>query len=98
MATWTGNNINTGVPELPKYNAEGTFPEMYVASLGTTLANGDTITGPVIQAGLFVVDVKAAPDKLDSASSGAITFEVGYQNLCLIADHVCKELGSHYPF
>ena len=80
MATWQGVNVNTGEVELPKYNAEGLFVEESIAAVTTALANGDTILGPVIQAGLFVMDVKAAPDKLDSASSGAVTFEVGYIN------------------
>lgn len=92
MATWQGVNINTGAIELPKYNAEGNYEEIYIASVSTALANGDTIYGPVIMAassgtlevpgntGPFVVDVVAAPDKLDSAGSGLITFEVGFQN------------------
>jgi hypothetical protein len=80
MATWQGVNINTGTVELPKYNAEGVFEEIYIAAVGTTLASGDVILGPIVQAGLFVTNVKAAVDKLDSASSGAFTFEVGYIN------------------
>jgi hypothetical protein len=80
MAAWQGVNINTGAVELPKNNAEGVFEEIYIAAVGTTLANADTILGPVVQAGLFITSVKAAPDKLDSAGSGALTFEVGYIN------------------
>lgn len=80
MATWQGLNINTGQTELPKYNAEGVFEEIYIAAVTTALANGDTIFGPVVQAGLFVTSVKAAADALDSASSGLIAFEVGYIN------------------
>jgi hypothetical protein len=80
MATWQGVNINTGAVELPKYNAEGVFEEIYIAAVGTALAAADVIIGPVVQAGLFISSVKAAPDKLDSASSGALTFEVGYIN------------------
>lgn len=80
MAVWTGLNINTGEVEFPKYNAEGVFTEIYIAALGTSLANGDTITGPIIQAGLFVDNVKVAVDKLDSASSGLVAFEVGWIN------------------
>lgn len=80
MATWQAVNINTGEVELPKYNAEGVFGEVYIASLTTAFANGDTILGPVIQAGLFVSNVKVATDKLDSASSGLVAFEVGYVN------------------
>ena len=80
MAFWQGVNINTLAQELPKYNSEGVFEEIYVANVTTALANGDTIYGPVIQAGNFVTSVKAAVDSLDSAASGLITFEVGYQN------------------
>jgi hypothetical protein len=80
MATWTGVNINTGAVELPKYDATGNYSEIYTAAVTTALANGDTITGPVIPAGVFVVDVVAAPDDLDSAASPLIQFEVGYKN------------------
>jgi len=80
MAVWQGVNINTGATELPKYNAEGVFEEIYIAALTTALANGDTIVGPVVQAGNFVTSVKAAADALDSAVSGLLAFEVGYIN------------------
>ena len=80
MTVWSGVNINTSAQELPKYNSEGVFEEIYIAALGTTAASGDTILGPVVQAGLFITNVKAAVDKLDSAGSGALTFEVGYIN------------------
>jgi hypothetical protein len=80
MATWQGVNINTGAVELPKNNAEGVFEEVYVASLTTALANGDTIYGPTIQPGLFVTNVKVASDALDSAVSPLLQFEVGYIN------------------
>ena len=80
MAYWQGVNVNTGAVELPKYNSEGVFEEIYIAAVGTAMVAGDTIYGPTIAAGLFVKDITAAPDKLDSAGSGALTFEVGYQN------------------
>lgn len=80
MATWQTLNINTGEVELPKYNVEGSFQEVNVVSLTTALANGDTIIGPVMQAGLFVTDVKVVSDALDSASSKLIQFEAGYIN------------------
>lgn len=78
MATWQGLNINTGQTELPKYNAEGVFEEIYIAALPTTAVSGDLVTGPVVQAGLFVSNVKAAPDALDSAASKLVQFNVGY--------------------
>lgn len=80
MATWQGVNINTGAVELPKNNVEGVFEEIYIAAVSTALANGDTIVGPVMQAGLFVSNVKVAADALDSAASKLIQFEVGYIN------------------
>lgn len=80
MTVWTAVNINTGAVELAKYNATGVTEEIYIASLTTAAAANDTIIGPVVEAGQFIVNVKAAPDKLDSAVSGAITFEVGYIN------------------
>lgn len=78
--TWQGVNVNTGAVELPKFNATGVTEEIYIAAVGTTMGANDVILGPVIEAGLFVVNVKAAPDALDSAVSGALTFEVGYIN------------------
>lgn len=78
MATWQGYNVNTGEVELPKYNTEGVFSEIYIAALTTAMANGDTIIGPVIQAGLFVMDVVAAPDDIDSGATATAAFEVGY--------------------
>lgn len=80
MATWQGYNVNTGEIELPKYNTEGVFSEVYIAALTTALANGDTIIGPVIQANLFVQDVVAAPDDIDSGATATATFSVGYIN------------------
>lgn len=80
MATWQGLNINTGQTELPKNNAEGLFTEIYIATLTTALANGDTIFGPIMQAGLFLDSAKVAVDALDSASSKLIQFEAGWIN------------------
>lgn len=80
MATWQGVNINSGTTELPKYNANGDTDEIYVAAVTTALASGDIILGPVVEAGNFITDVVAAPDKLDSAVTPLITFEVGFTN------------------
>lgn len=80
MATWQGVDINTGAVELPKYNANGATVQEYIVAVTTALANGDTLYGPVIQAGDFVWDVVAAPDSLDSAGSGSLAFEVGFIN------------------
>lgn len=77
---WPGVNINTGNTELAKYNVAGDFAETYIAAVTTAMVNTDTILGPVLQAGLFVVDVIAAPDDLDSAASPLISFSVGYIN------------------
>lgn len=77
---WPGVNINTGNTELAKYNVAGDFAEVYTAAVTTALVNTDTILGPVVQAGLFIVDVIAAPGDLDSAASPLIAFSVGYIN------------------
>jgi len=78
MAIWQAVDINTGEVELPKYDATGDFSEIAIASVTTALANGDTIMGPVVQAGLWVTDVIAAPDAIDSAATILAAYEVGY--------------------
>lgn len=80
MATYQGVNINTGATELPKFNAEGVFQEIYITAVPATLASADIILGPVVQAGLFVTNVKAASDAIDSAVSKLVQFNVGFIN------------------
>ena len=77
---WQGVNINTGETELPKYNAFGVTEEIYIATLTTAIVTTDTILGPVMEAGNFIVSAKVATDSLDSASSSLFSFEVGYIN------------------
>ena len=77
MATWQGVNVNTGQTELPKFDATGVTAAAYVASLTTALANGDVILGPVVPAGVFLMDVKVDVQQLDSNGSPTITFEAG---------------------
>ncbi len=76
MAVWQATNILTGAIELPKYIQIGVFDQMWSVALTTALANGDTILGPTLEAGLFLSSVKIAVADLDSG--GGILFEVGY--------------------
>lgn len=80
MATWQTLDINTGQREFPQYNVEGIFSEINIVALTTALANGDTIIGPIMQAGVFLVNASVASDALDSASSKLIQFEAGWIN------------------
>jgi hypothetical protein len=77
MATWQAVNVNTGGTEGQKYET-GVTSEIWVATLTTALANGDTIKGPVIPANVWLQNVVIDVDKLDSNGSPTITFEVGY--------------------
>jgi hypothetical protein len=80
MATWQGVNVNTGTAEGSKYNEIGVTVETWIANLGTTLVSTDVVKFAVIPAGVYLQNVTIDVDKLDSAVSGAITFEVGYTN------------------
>lgn len=80
MATIQGVNVNTGAVELPKYNDSGVTNQIYVANVTTALAAADVILGPVIPANTFITGMKVDVDKLDSAGSPAVTFELGYIN------------------
>ena len=76
MANWQMNNILTGTPEKPKYNAVGTTLELWTVAVTTALAANDILLGPTIPAGTYLTAVTVAPDDLDSATS--ITFKAGY--------------------
>lgn len=77
MATWQGLNVNTGQTELPKFDASGVTSQIYTAALGTGLANGDVILGPVVPAGVFISGVSVDVQSLDSNGTPTITFECG---------------------
>jgi hypothetical protein len=76
MANWQAVNINTGAVEGKKYFQIGTITEMWKATLTTALANGDTILGPTLPAGLWLSNIKVAATSLDSSTG--LTFEIGY--------------------
>lgn len=76
MPTIQAVNVLTGTTELPKYNATGATIEIWRASTTTSLASGDTISGPTIPAGCYVNDVMVAWTDVDSATSFA--WECGY--------------------
>ena len=76
MATIYATNVLTGTTELPKYNATGSITEIWVASLTTALASGDTIVGPTMPAGCYLENVVTDWDDIDSGSGA--TFECGY--------------------
>lgn len=76
MANWQALNVLTNAVEGPKYIEVGVVVEIWKAALTTALANGDTILGPVIPAGVFVDGITVDVDQLDTG--GGITFEVGY--------------------
>ena len=77
MATWQAVDVNTGAVELPKYDI-GDCTQIYIASIGSTAASGDIVPAMTIPAGVFMKDVWVDVDKLDSAVSPAVTFEIGY--------------------
>lgn len=74
MANWQATNINTGTTEGSKYFEIGTINEVWQVTLGSSTATGDTISGPVIPAGVWVLDVKTAWGALGSGA----TQQVGY--------------------
>ena len=76
MATWTATNVLSGAVELPKYVEIGVVVEIYSVALTTALANGDTILGPVLPAGLYLQNLRVGATSLDSGST--IAFEAGY--------------------
>lgn len=76
MATFAAVNVLTNAVEGVKYNATGNTSEIWSAAVTTSLASGDTITGPSLPAGCYLVDVVVDTDDLDSATS--ITFKAGY--------------------
>lgn len=80
MATWQGVNINTGTTEVPKYVQEGEVAQIYSAALTTAIANGDTIAGPVVPPGVFLLNVTVDTDQIDSAATATVGFSVGYTN------------------
>lgn len=75
MATWQATNVATGVVEKPKYNLFDTT-ELWVASIGSTVASADVVPGPVIPANSYVTDLVVDIDQLDTGST--VAFEVGY--------------------
>jgi hypothetical protein len=75
MANWQMNNIQSGTPERPKYNAVGTTTEIWSVAVTTALANNDILLGPTIPAGCALSNVKVGTDKLDNGT--AIVFRVG---------------------
>jgi hypothetical protein len=76
MATLQATNILTGTPEGAKYIQIGNCSEIWTVATTTGLASGDTISGPIIPANTYLVDVIVSWTDIDS-SSGA-TFECGY--------------------
>jgi hypothetical protein len=76
MATWQATNVNTGAVEGTKYTQGGTITEIWSVSLTTALANGDTINGPTIPAGVWLDNIKVDCTSLDSSTG--LTFEAGY--------------------
>ena len=78
MGTVQGVNILTTTPEKAKYNETGVITEIWVWTVTTALAQTDTLTGPVIPAGTYLLDVTVGSNvDLDSGgTTGA--YEVGY--------------------
>lgn len=76
MATIQAVNILTGTTEGQKYNATSVTSEIWTAAVTTSLASGDTISGPTLPAGCYITDVIVDTTDLDSATSS--TFECGY--------------------
>jgi hypothetical protein len=79
MATWQAVNVLTNAVELPKVGLF-TVEEIWVASLGSTYANGDLVNGPVIPAGAYLSNVAIDSDALDSNVTPTAAIEVGYTN------------------
>ena len=78
MANWIATNVLSGAVETPKYVEIGIITEIYTVALTTALANGDTIFGPTMPAGCYLMDVKVDVDQLDTNGTPLIAFEAGY--------------------
>ena len=76
MGTVQAVNVLSLTPEGAKYNATGDTTEIWSAAVTTALAAGDTISGPAIPAGTYLVDVQVGFTDIDSANTA--TFECGY--------------------
>lgn len=76
MATFQAVNILTGTTEGAKYNATGVTTEIWQAALTTAYASGDIVSGPIIPAGCYLVDLSVSVTDIDSATSALFT--VGY--------------------
>lgn len=76
MATIQAVNIQTGTPELGKYNANGDTTELWTAATTTALANGDVITAMTIPAGNYLNALQVAFTDVDTGSS--FLFTAGY--------------------
>lgn len=74
MATWQAVNVLTGAVEKPKYNEICVVAEIWTVTLGSSTATGDTISGPVLPAGTYLMDVKTDWGALGSGA----TQEAGY--------------------
>lgn len=69
MGTVQALNVLTGTTEGAKYNATGNTSEIWAAATTTALAVTDTISGPIIPAGCYLVDVLVSWTDVDSATS-----------------------------
>lgn len=78
MATFIATDVLTGAVEVTKYVEIANVTEIYTIALPTTIVSGDTIKGPTIPAGNYLVDVIVDVDDLDSNGSPTIAFEAGY--------------------
>jgi hypothetical protein len=77
MAAFQATNVLTGTAEGPKYNATGVTDEIWSVALPNTLAINDTISGPVIPAGVYLSNFVIDVDQLDSNGSPLIALKAG---------------------
>jgi hypothetical protein len=77
MAVFQMVNVLTGTPEGAKYREIGLVEEIWTVTLPTTLAANDTVNGPVIPAGNYLVDLAADVADLDTGGTPTLAFSVG---------------------
>jgi len=75
MGNVVARNLYSGTAEGPKYVEVGTPVEIWRMAVTTALASGDTIAGPIIPAGTYLVDVTV---DCGAIGTGA-TYTAGYQ-------------------
>ena len=77
MANTNMTNVLTSAAPVVKSMPQGVISNICSAAVTTSLAANDTLTGPSIPAGAYLVDVLLMSTDLDTAGSPTITLDVG---------------------